>query len=588
MSGLEAVTPYASALLRAFLDSVGVGVLVSIAICVVTRRNPKLNAATRHVLWCAALLCIALMPIIGFAHSLSRREVSVTPNAIQAGIQVSTLQFAGTQHIRKSAQTQAAFQATWKSRVVRRLTLGLNALQGLSIYAVAAWLLIAIAGMASLVRGIAQLAAAKRAALPIAEPFMIEAPGSRRASRRVRICASDQIKVPVAAGLWSPTILLPRALVDEAPADMLEQIISHEGAHLGRYDDWTNVMQRVIERLFWFNPAVSFVSARIELEREMACDDWAVAKSGNDRRYAACLLHLARSGGFHKLALAAPAAMLRSQLAARIEHVLDEGRNRMPGTTAASVLVALPLLMGALLFVQQQAPAMAVAQDSKHVSIIAAHERMGSGDATSASLPEARNRTKIRISGVVVIVSHDPLKDTDIIQIDASRINPADVYAKLRAYHNRSGNGMIIKAAPDVKYSTVLTLMDAAHQAGFSKFGLANRVQGLPTAGGAPAGFEKRLPTNPRLKITSASHLRPIEVTVNASDQVWIDGKLTPSAALYKAMAQTISFHREHAAQGYSTHIALVADQGTSWKTIIRILDAAKQAGVDDLGFVTQ
>ncbi len=585
MNGLEAASPYANVIVHALLDSVGVGTLLFIAMFVAMSLLPKMNAATRHALWWTALLCIALMPAIGFAYSLSRHQQGPGQNAIQTANHSSTLQVVlTTEHKRRSAGTETSL-AVRPRRAIDRLAGELRALQGLSAYAVAVWLLVGVAGIASLARSLARLARAKCAAFPIPSALVGGATSSGRMGRPILICASDTIELPIAAGLWSPAILLPQTLVDAAPADMLQQIIHHEAAHLRRYDDWSNLVQRMIERLFWFNPAVFLVGHQIELEREMACDDWAVAQGGNDRRFAACLLEVARVCGFHKSALLAPAALLRSQLSARIEHLLDESRNHMPGAKVASVLFALPLLIGALFLIQQRAPAMAVAHHSNG-SLVAA--RVASVSHPSVFLPEAANRTRLNMpDGVVVFVNHDSMNNVDIIQIDGHRIHLADILDELQVYRRRSATGMIIKAAANTEYGTVLTIMDAAHSVGFSKFGLANRIHGLSEGSGAPPGFEKRLPTTPQSKITKVSTLRPVEVMVNAKNQVWIDGKQTPTSGLYMAMAQAVSFHRKHAAQGYSTHIALVADSHAAFGTIVTILDAARQARDDDVGFVT-
>ena len=69
---------------------------------------------------------------------------------------------------------------------------------------------------------------------------------------------------------------------------------------------------------------------------------------------------------------------------------------------------------------------------------------------------------------------------------------------------------------------------------------------------------------------------------------IYIDAKEVPSERLYDVMATTIAFHQKHANQGYNTHVSLLADQDASYNTIIKILDAARQAGDDDVGFVTQ
>jgi len=106
----------------------------------------------------------------------------------------------------------------------------------------------------------------------------------------------------------------------------------------------------------------------------------------------------------------------------------------------------------------------------------------------------------------------------------------------------------------------------------------------------APPGFQKELPkkSNAPTKININTLKHQIEVQVSANNRVFIDGRPTSEARLYDDMANAVNFHRAHAYQGYLMHIALVADANASYNTIIKILDAARQAGDDDVGLVTQ
>jgi beta-lactamase regulating signal transducer with metallopeptidase domain len=67
----------------------------------------------------------------------------------------------------------------------------------------------------------------------------------------------------------------------------------HELAHLRRYDDWTNLAQKLVKALFFFHPAVWWIEKQVSLEREMACDDAVLAETASPRAYAECLAHLA-------------------------------------------------------------------------------------------------------------------------------------------------------------------------------------------------------------------------------------------------------------------------------------------------------
>ena len=106
----------------------------------------------------------------------------------------------------------------------------------------------------------------------------------------------------------------------------------------------------------------------------------------------------------------------------------------------------------------------------------------------------------------------------------------------------------------------------------------------------APPGFQKELPkkNDAPQKINQSQLKHQIDVEVSANNRIFIDGRQTSDARLYDDMAAAIRYHHDHANQGYLMHVSLVADADASYNTIIKILDAARQAGDDDVGFVTQ
>ncbi len=106
----------------------------------------------------------------------------------------------------------------------------------------------------------------------------------------------------------------------------------------------------------------------------------------------------------------------------------------------------------------------------------------------------------------------------------------------------------------------------------------------------APPGFQKQLPkkNNQPQNITQKELKHQIDVRVTAKNKIYIDGKLVPSETLYDSFVNTVNFHKTHEAQGYTQHVSLIADQDAAYNTIIKILDAARAAGDDDVGFVTE
>ncbi len=110
----------------------------------------------------------------------------------------------------------------------------------------------------------------------------------------VRALVSTLAEVPAVAGFWRPVILVPAAALAGLAPEHLEAILAHEVAHLRRWDHWVNLAQAVVETLLFYHPAVWWVSARIREERELCCDDLAVAAVGDAACYARALTSLER------------------------------------------------------------------------------------------------------------------------------------------------------------------------------------------------------------------------------------------------------------------------------------------------------
>ena len=103
----------------------------------------------------------------------------------------------------------------------------------------------------------------------------------------------ERISQAVAAGIFKPMVLLPASWICKLPSEVLEAVIAHELAHLRRWDLPINFMQRVVETVLFFHPAVWWCSRRLRIEREMCCDELAQAAVGNRLVYAKALAYLA-------------------------------------------------------------------------------------------------------------------------------------------------------------------------------------------------------------------------------------------------------------------------------------------------------
>ncbi len=108
------------------------------------------------------------------------------------------------------------------------------------------------------------------------------------------VFASQQVSQALAVGFFRPVVLLPAAWLLELPPNLLEAVVAHELAHLRRCDLWVNLLQRLAEALLFYHPAVWWLSARLRRERELCCDQLAVAATGDRLEYAQALELTAR------------------------------------------------------------------------------------------------------------------------------------------------------------------------------------------------------------------------------------------------------------------------------------------------------
>jgi beta-lactamase regulating signal transducer with metallopeptidase domain len=150
--------------------------------------------------------------------------------------------------------------------------------------------------------------------------------------RRVTLCTSDAANVPAAVGFFRPAIVFPAWLLPELSADEIRLIVLHELAHLRRWDDWSNLAQKIVKALFFFHPAVWWIDRHLTLEREMACDDMVLAQTQSPRAYASSLISFAEKlHGTRGLALAQALVSRMHQMSSRLAQILDPERPQRSG-----------------------------------------------------------------------------------------------------------------------------------------------------------------------------------------------------------------------------------------------------------------
>ena len=95
-----------------------------------------------------------------------------------------------------------------------------------------------------------------------------------------------------------------------------------------------------------------------------------------------------------------------------------------------------------------------------------------------------------------------------------------------------------------------------------------------------PPGFEKSLSKHSNTPSTAQQNKKNIQVTVTKAGVIWVDETKTDVNGIYRAMYEAKQ-------KKGNQHVSLTFDVKAPYGIIIRILDAAKDAGLEDVGFVT-
>jgi beta-lactamase regulating signal transducer with metallopeptidase domain len=181
---------------------------------------------------------------------------------------------------------------------------------------------------------------------------LVAACGQLGIRQRVTLLLDERRTIPVVWGVFRPRLLLP-AESQEWSDDQVRSVLLHELAHIQRRDTLAQWLTQIACALHWWNPLVWLAAWRLHVERERACDDLVLASGVRASTYAEHLLHVATKLSPARWTAACGLAMARSSsLEGRLLAVLSQKLNRR-GTTRAlaattlaiGTLIAIPLAM---------------------------------------------------------------------------------------------------------------------------------------------------------------------------------------------------------------------------------------------------
>jgi beta-lactamase regulating signal transducer with metallopeptidase domain len=197
------------------------------------------------------------------------------------------------------------------------------------------------------VRGIRQVRDAVREAVPHAPVGAVP------------VKSSPTIPEPSVVGIFHPVILLPAGIDAHLTPSQLESVLLHEIAHVRRRDNVTGLIHRAVEVLFWFHPLIWWLGARLNDERERACDEDVLRSGIEPEAYAETILRTCELYLTSRLPFAS--GITASSLKQRIEAIMTDSAaprltlaRKAMLASAACVALASPFVVG---LVAQTTPA---------------------------------------------------------------------------------------------------------------------------------------------------------------------------------------------------------------------------------------
>jgi beta-lactamase regulating signal transducer with metallopeptidase domain len=391
----------------------------------------RCSSNTRYLLALGALLLMVAASVATFAFEMRAGSASAVASAITGAGNANTISPVTTSSSGamqspalaavNAAQPRAAFNPSGLALPVLPIS-ALRFIDGLWLVGVLAlslrslggwWMIQRLRATANVEASPAVLASFRRisSALGLRRPVLLR--------------VSSAIAGPVTVGALRALVLLPLSAATSLSPEQLEVVLAHELAHVRRADFFWNLVQTLVETLFFFHPAVWWLGSRIRHERELCCDDLALTVCPNPVVYANALFELEQQRSRQlNLAMALdghqPARTLRMRIARILGEPQATSANRGPFSLAAAtaalviLLLSVPQLMASLNPAPAPAPAPVVASSLAPVASPATQSAP-----TPATTVEASPAAPVAASEPlppVLTAASDPQQSTRVVE----------------------------------------------------------------------------------------------------------------------------------------------------------------------------
>ncbi|MEJ1241276.1 M56 family metallopeptidase [Chryseolinea sp. T2] len=289
----------------------------------------------------------------------------------------------------------------------------------------AIWLIGAVAFMLRIISGYWYIGFIRRSAQPLGSSWqdqVNELAGKLNIDRFVEVAQSGLINTPMVLGYIKPVIMVPVGMFSGLTTDQLEAIFVHELMHIRRRDYVVNLIQTILEAIYFFNPFAWILSANIRREREHCCDDGVVMNQGNAIAYVRALamleeVRLSRTG------VALSLAEDKNQLLHRIKRIMEKSVHNYSSRDrfVPAILLVIGLMCASWLTIQSRDRKAAILESDKIQE--AGIALVSNGDTT------VKQKSGAYYHYSVTTVDKDGKEDTHVVEGYSENGDPRDAVA---------------------------------------------------------------------------------------------------------------------------------------------------------------
>ncbi|WP_031527216.1 M56 family metallopeptidase [Dyadobacter crusticola] len=175
-------------------------------------------------------------------------------------------------------------------------------------------------------------------------------------TQRIQFLESECVSVPMVIGHLTPIVLVPLGMLAGMPAAQVEAILMHELAHIRRRDYLVNLIQIFCENIYFFNPALLWISYLIREEREHCCDDLAIEVMENKTSFVHALVSFQEYNLSVNLAQVAFAGK-KNHLLNRIKRIINHNNKSLDAMEKVFVSVSLVAAIALSAAISPKSPA---------------------------------------------------------------------------------------------------------------------------------------------------------------------------------------------------------------------------------------